>query len=222
MLPTIQQIETKNLRWINVSRVTQEEMDWLERKFHFHPLHLADCLSPLQRPKLDVAPDYLFMVLLFPIYRRKTRKIISSEVDFFITSNLLVTVHHNELSPLINFFNLCQISKSQQKKYLTGNPAVLLYELLNRLLGYCNPILDNLNINVDTIEEHIFRGYERRMVREILIAKRNIVNFRRIMEVHHSIISKLVTKSERFFSPGQLKIYFKVTISSIVLNNLVT
>jgi len=214
MLANIQEIKSKSLRWVNVSKVSKKEMDYLKNRFKFHSLHLADCLSPFQRPKLDVDSKYLFMVLLFPVYKRKERKIISSEVDFFITSDLVVTVHHNEISPLINFFNICQISKKHQKKYLSGNPVTLLYEILNRLLLYCNPMIDHLDMEVNNIEEHIFRGYERRMVREILIAKRNITNFRRTMQVHHSVIQKLLTRCELFFSPGKLKIYFKEIIET--------
>ena len=224
-LETIQTIETRGLRWINVSRVTSPEMEYLKREFNFHQLHLDDCLSPYQRPKLDIRSDYLFLVLVFPIYRRKTREIISSEVDFFIGSNFLVTVHRNELPPLINLFNACQASKSKQDKYFTGNPSVLLYELLNQLLISCKPILEFLNYFIDDIEESIFRGYERRMVREILIAKRDIINFRRIMQIHRSILTKLTEKSEQLFSTGQLKLYFKELIETTgdiweVLDNL--
>jgi len=224
-LETIQTIETRGLRWINVSRVTSPEMEYLKREFNFHQLHLDDCLSPYQRPKLDIRSDYLFLVLVFPIYRRKTREIISSEVDFFIGSNFLITVHRNELPPLINLFNACQASKSKQDKYFTGNPSVLLYELLNQLLISCKPILEFLNYFIDDIEESIFRGYERRMVREILIAKRDIINFRRIMQIHRSILTKLIEKSEQFFSTGQLKLYFKELIETTgdiweVLDNL--
>jgi len=224
-LETIQTIETRGLRWINVSRVTSPEMEYLKREFNFHQLHLDDCLSPYQRPKLDIRSDYLFLVLVFPIYRRKTREIISSEVDFLSGSNFLVTVHRNELPPLINLFNACQASKSKQDKYFTGNPSVLLYELLNQLLISCKPILEFLNYFIDDIEESIFRGYERRMVREILIAKRDIINFRRIMQIHRSILTKLIEKSEQFFSTGQLKLYFKELIETTgdiweVLDNL--
>lgn len=210
----IQKIKTKNLTWVDISRTGSEEMKYLKKKFKFHPLHLEDCISPTQRPKLNAATEYLFMVLLFPLYNRRTRKITSSEVDFFISSSYLVTVHRNELSPLINFFNLCRISKTQQRKYLAGNPAILLHEILDRLLNYCEPILGNLNLNINSIEEHVFRGYEKRMVREILIAKTNIVNFRKIMQIHKTVISKLLEKSTIFFSAGKLKIYFEGLIEA--------
>jgi len=222
---TIQKIETKDLQLINVSRVSKTEMDYLKKEFRFHQVHLEDCLAPYQRPKIDVYNNYIFMVLIFPLYKRKTREIISSEVDFFIGSNFLVVVHRNDLPPLINFLNACQTSKSKQKKYFTGNPSVLLYELLNQLLSSCAPILELLDNSIVDIEESIFRGYEKRMVKEILIAKRNIINFRRIMQVHRAVLTKLINKSEQFFSTGQLKLYFRELIETTsdiweILDNL--
>lgn len=210
----IQKIKTKNLTWIDISYIGKDEVRYLEKNFDIHPLHLSDCISKIQRPKLAASSKYLFMVMLFPVYHRKTRKITSSEVDFFISSHTLITVHRNELSSLINFFNLCQISKSQQQKYFTGSPAPLLYEILSRLFSYCSPILDSLQLNIESIEENIFRGNEKRMVKEILMAKTNIVNFRKIMQVHRNVISKLIEKSSLFFSAGKLKAYFEELIET--------
>jgi len=176
---------------------------------------LNDCLSQIQRPKLEATKDYIFMVLLFPVYNRKTRKIISSEIDFFINADYLVVVHRDELTPLINFFNLCKINPEQQEKYFGKNPSVLIHEILNRLFSYCIPILDVLNININSIEEHIFKGFERKMVNEILIAKTNIVNFRKIMQAHRLVISKLLKKTDIFFSTGEYKMYFDEILETI-------
>ncbi|MBU4369571.1 magnesium transporter CorA family protein [Patescibacteria group bacterium] len=214
-LPTIQEIKTKDFFWIDISRCSPEEMKHLEQKFGFHPVHLNDCLSTLQRPKLDVTEKYIFMVLLFPIYNRKTRKVTSSEIDFFINSDYLITVHRGELSSLINFFNSCKISDSQQKKYFSENPSALIRELLSRLFSYCLPILDTLSLNITSIENHIFQGYEKKMVKEILISKTNIVNFRKIMQAHRLVVSKLLKKSNIFFSTGQFKIYFDELLETI-------
>ncbi len=207
-LPTIQQIKTKNLTWTDISKCSQEEIKYLKKTFKFHPVHLSDCFSSIQRPKLNTTSRYIFMVLLFPIYSRRTRKIASSEIDFFIGPNYLVTVHRGELLPLMNTFNSCKVSKSQRNKYFTDNPAALLHEILNRLFSYCLPILDSLSLSINSIEEHVFRGYEKRMVREILIAKTNIINFRKIMQAHQLVLSKLLKKSGFFLSAEQLKIYF--------------
>lgn len=205
----IQIIQCKELEWVNITRIGQEEMKYLKEKYDFHPVHLADCLSPYQRPKLDVYQNYIFMVLLFPIYNKKTREIVSSEVDFFIGSNFLVTVHRNELPSLINFFNTCQVNEYKKLKYFTGNPSTLIYGILNELINTCSPIIECLNLMVRDIESGIFHGYEKRMVKEILIAKTNIINFKRIIQIHRSVLNKLLNKSERFFSTGSLQLYFR-------------
>jgi len=207
--PTIQEIKKGTLRWINVSRISEEEIKYLEENFHFHPFHLNDCLSVIQHPKIEKRQDYIFVALLFPIYRHRQRKVISSEVDFFIGTNFLITVHRNELAPLINFFNLCQISQSQRDKYLTGSPANLLHKILKDLLDTYLPILNTVRINISNIEEQIFKGYEKRMAREILITKRNIIRLRQIIQVHRLIIARLIRSCNEFFSTGQLKLYFK-------------
>lgn len=214
-LSSIQQIKAKGFSWINISRCSAEEMKYLEKNFNFHPIHLNDCLSHIQRPKLDVAEDYIFMVLLFPVYNRKTRKISSSEVDFFISADYLVVIHRDELTPLINFFNLCKINTAQQEKYFGDNPSALIHEILNRLFYYCIPLLDTLDANISSIEEHIFKGFERKMVNEILVAKTNIVNFRKIMQAHRLVISKLLKKTGIFFSTGEYKMYFDELLETV-------
>jgi len=201
----VQKIEENGVTWLNVSKIGLDEMKYLEENFHFRSLHLADCYSPLQRPKVNLQPNYLFMVLLFPVYRRKNREIITAEIDFFVGQNFIVMIHNNELVPVINFFNLCQVNEPRRKKYFTGNPAVLLFEILNRLCSYCQPILDDMQLANVSIEEHIFQGYERRMVHEILIIKRNIANLRQITRVHESIISQFIHKGEGFLNLTELK-----------------
>lgn len=85
----------------------------------------------------------------------------SSEIDFFIQKDLLVIIHNNELKPLINFLKIIQNNKDSQEEYLGGNPAILIYEILNSLLFYCFPILNHISIDIDDAEKRIFAGYEK-------------------------------------------------------------
>ena len=208
---TIQTLTTKNFTWVNVTNPGVKEMEYLEKNYNFHALDLKDCLPPLQRPKLESRPNYLFMILLFPVYNQKAKAILPSEIDFFISGNLLVTVHSDKLSPLIGLSKSAQ-EKSFQEKYLSGSPGILLYEILNRLLLYCFPMLNQISLNIDEAEKRIFVGYERRMVREILVIKRNIVNFRKIMQAHKNVIRKLIAKAPQFFSTAKLNIYFDALV----------
>jgi len=206
----IQEIKYKSLRWINIVNPTQEETEYLRNKFHFHPLDLEDCLTPTQRPKIDEYGKYHFMVLLFPIYNRKTREIRPSEVDFFISKDYLITVHHNELQPLTDLFHVCQNSQEMRKKYFELSSEKLLYYVLEKLFLYIYPMLDHLSLDINDSEKEIFSGNEKKMVREILIVRRNITDFRKVMQVHKKIIQKLTNglQTSSLFLIQKTDLYF--------------
>ena len=66
--PNVEVVEYGGLRWINIERPSSVDRAWLEEHFEFHPLDYEDVLSRNQRPKIDEYPDYLFIVLHFPIF----------------------------------------------------------------------------------------------------------------------------------------------------------
>lgn len=187
----IQEVKTNGLRWVNIVNPTSEEIEYLRDKYKFHPLDLEDCLTITQRPKIDKYEKYHFMVLLFPIYNKKTREIIPEEVHFFVSKDYLITLHNNALPPLADFFQLCQSSSEIRKKHFEGTAEKLLYHILNKLLMYIYPILDHLSMDIDNIEKGIFAGDEKKMVKEILIIRRNITNLRKIMQAHKKTIQNL-------------------------------
>lgn len=209
----IQQIKFQNgLKWLNISKPSKKQLSYLEQNFSFDKMDLKDCLPPTQRPKLVEYPDYLFMILQFPIYNCMNGEIESSEVDFFIGKNYLITVHQNNLLPLIELFK--KYSKKtlddQTHHLFDSNPASLLYEILNSLLHYCFPMLNHINQDIDAVESHLFKITKNNVatIREILRLKRNIVNFRKIMQAHKSIIQKLISRSEKMFTTHKLRIYY--------------
>ena len=203
----IKEIKTSKVKWIHLTKNSNQEIDYLRNNFKFHPLDLDDCLSPAQRPKLDEYQDYLFLILTFPYYDREPREILASEVDFFIGPNYLITVTDGKLVPLMKFFEQCQINDSYRDKFLSDNPVFLLSEIINKLQLYCYPISDHVSQDIENVEKVIFAGYEKKMVKEILIIKRNIVNFRKIMQAHKNVIRKLIAKKNKLFISNSSQVY---------------
>lgn len=96
---------------------------------------------------------------------------------------------------------------------MIGNPAILLYEILNELFLSCFPMLNHINLDIDEIDNKMFARNEEQMVEEISVIKLNIINFRKIMQLHKTIIKKLIEKAPQFFSTAKLNIYFHNLIS---------
>lgn len=206
----IKKIAGSNLTWINITNPGDNEIEYLQENFGFHKLNLEDAHGDVrsQRAKFDEHENYLFLVLHFPIYNNQTQRISPAEVDFFIGKNYLITIHNNELEPLKNFFNLCDEYDTFRFKHLTKNPSVLLYEILDRLLDHCFPMMDHLAENIEDIEDNIFAGQEKEMVKDILLSKRNITNFRRIMQSHKTVIKKLIQIDNKFFPKLDMTRYY--------------
>jgi len=207
----IETIKTDKVTWLNITQAGKKEIDYLDKNFKFHSLDLEDSYASrfAQRPKINKHSNYLFLILLFPFYNRKRREILTSEIDLFITPNHLITVHNEKLTPLINFFNLCKIDLEERNKYFNETPTKLLYEVLNRLLLSCFPMLDHISLDIENIEKKIFTGFERQMVKEILIIKRNIINFRKTMQAHKDTLKKILKINSQYFSGKQLNVYYE-------------
>lgn len=193
-------VKTSELSWLNITNASEKEIDYLRKKFKFNEHDLSDSLAHkhAQRPKLIVRPNYYFLVMLFPVYNSKNREIKPVEIDTFITEDHLITLHYGQLKSLNDLFNLCANDPAEKSTYLNDNSVMLLYEILKRNYFSLFPMLDHISLDINNIEKNIFAHREREMVQEILIIKRNIVYFRKIMQSHYTIISKLINQKANF------------------------
>jgi len=201
----IEQIKKANLTWINIKKSGKAELEAAAKKYNLLDVDIRDCLPPLQRPKLVERPDYLFIVLLFPVYVRSTGKIESAEVDFFITKNKLITVHENKLLPLKELAEECQANPKAEA--MCNNAAGLLIEILSRLFKYCYPMIIHIGQDIDAVEEKVFEVHNSTNTFEILRIKINIVEFRDSTDLHEGVIRKLIKKAPKFCDIKKLNSY---------------
>jgi magnesium transporter len=199
-----------HLTWTSIVGAKKPEIEYLRKKYKFNELDLRDSYSQniAQRPKFYIRNGYSFLILQFPVFNKKTRTVDAEEVDFFISDQGLITCHKNNLPPLVEFLNLCQTDKFYREQYLGDDGSSLLYEIIVRLQEYCYPIMDHMSLDIKNIEGNIFKGREREMVRETLLIKRNILNFRKIMEAHKDVLQKLSKTKADYLAPAEMKAYY--------------
>lgn len=200
----VHEFKTKNLAWINVTKPAAPQIDYLIKKYGLLAEDAAETLPPIQRSKLVERPDYLFMILLFPVYDRATKEISTEEVDFFITKNRIITVHSNRMPVLKELFFRC--GKKPRQSACSRDAAYLLYEIAGGLLNYCFPMIRHLNLDIEMTEKLIFKKYEKKQtVDAILRIKTNIFDFQRIMQSHEYVLNKLMEKALKFFPTKKLE-----------------
>ncbi len=207
-------ISHKNLKWYDFANPSEKTMEFLAQKFKFHPLDLEDCLTEIQRPKIDEYPNYLFIVLHFPVWNQKKESITTEEVKVFIGQNFVISLHNDILPPLEKIREECK-KKSGRKKYLEQGSGYFLYELTSELFDYCFPILDKLWKNATRLESNVFdESGIRDLLKDIMVLKKNIITFRRILQPERPVISALEHKNKKFL-PETLEVYFDDVVDKI-------
>ncbi len=197
----------KGMTWIDIAPPGQNEIDYLAEKYHFHPLDLDDTLSRRQRPKIDEYKNYLFMVFHFPIYSKEDKVLISSQISVFIGQDFLITIHKGVLKPLVKLFRECELDEESRDEYLGQGPGFLLYRVLDRLVDYCQPILNKVIDGIEDVEDEIFAERKGEIIREISRLRRDVIAFRRIIWPMRAVIGRLEPKIRRF-KDIDMSVYF--------------
>ncbi len=203
----IEAVTWGDLTWLNIEQPTEQETEYLAQNYPFHSLDLDDCLSRIQRPKIDEYPDYLFLVFHFPVFNKEARVTIPNQGSVFIGDSYLITLHNGDLKPLVKLFKECQINEETRQEHFSQGSGYLLYRAIDRLVDYCLPILSKIGDNIEKVEESIFSAGMPKAIREISILRRDVISFRRIIWPMRAVIGSLGTKVRRF-TKMDLTVYF--------------
>jgi magnesium transporter len=203
----LESVTLGELTWINIEQPTRLETDYLAQNYPFHPLDLDDCLSRIQRPKIDVYDDYLFLVFHFPVFNPEARVTTPSQVSVFIGQGYLITLHNGDLKPLVKLFDQCQTDEEIKQEHFGQGSGYLLYRVLDRLVDYCLPILNKIGGNIEEVEDNIFSETMRGTVKEISTLRRDVIAFRRIIWPMRAVIGSMEPKIRRF-TQMDMEVYF--------------
>ena len=197
----IQSVTLKDVTWINIEPPTERETGYLSQHYPFHPLDLDDCLSRIQRPKIDEYKEYIFLVLHFPVFNPEARVTNPSQLSIFISEKYLITLHKGDLKPIVALFRDCGINEDTRVEHFSQGTGYLLYRIIDRLVDYCLPIINKISENIEETEDNIFKS--RRMPRaigDISMLRRDVIAFRRIIWPMRAVVATLEPKIRRFTS----------------------
>jgi magnesium transporter len=209
------EIKFKKSRWINLTDVTPEDILTLKKKYKFHDLDLEDCLSDIQRPKIDEYEKYLFIILQFPNFNKNTQRYDTEQVNIFIGQNFIITLHKGNLELLNDLFENCQKSLRFRRETFNGSTGYLLYKILHKLFSSCFSITDKIQISLKNIEKNLFDSKRiRDQLEEIMITKKNIITLRKVIAPERSVVAALEHKNKKFLPEG-LEVYFDDVVDHI-------
>ena len=205
--PRVEEVHAAGVRWFHVQDPHAADTAWLAERFAFHPLDLEDVISVNQRPKLDVYDDYLFLVVQFPRFDKESGRLHAAELDIFIGPDYVITLPEESIVPLPAMWERVQEQPEVAEAMFAGGSGRLLYEILDRCVDACFPMLGALGRKLRRLEDDIFEGRSREIVREISNTKQEIINFRAMIRPQRAVFRALERVKQNHFGE-ELDVYF--------------
>ena len=210
-----QKIKNDNIVWINIVNPIQKDIRFLKEDFNLCPSILKEYIPKIKRPKVEEYGNYLFVVIHFPVFNRKTRKTISVELDIVLFENTLITSYTGSFPELKKVFTKCGVNKQVRNYYLEKNAICLLYKILDKLIDTRMPMLDHIDDRLDEMEEEVFSGNERKMVSEIALVKHDIISFRKIVKPQRMVLESLIRTATKLTNTNSTRISAEVIGSNV-------
>src|SRR5437667_3586276 len=170
LMPTLL-TDTNLFLWVDLEHPAPEETKYvLSEVFHFHPLSIEDCVMLSPSPKVeeytpkedDRFAPYLFMVIHAVDYSRKDGVFATSELNFFLGKNFLVTYHEVPLRSIQATSERCLKSTV----HVARAPDRLAHTLLDSIVENYKPALDELSLEIGEVETQALQNPTRRSIKE--------------------------------------------------------
>lgn len=173
--------------------------------FHFHPLAVDDALVETHVPKIDDWGSHLYLVLNpIKLDQSDPVKLITMELDVFLTGNCMVTYHDEELGFLSKVWeyhhNMPRVNPTA--------PGHLLYRLVDEMVSENLRLLEDLDDALDEIESEVLLKSKPDTLEDIFAMKRVVVGIRRVFMPEREVMNKLSREDYTVMRASE-KIFFR-------------
>jgi magnesium transporter len=175
--------------WMDVVKPDEQDFRLLSEVFKFHPLSVEDARSALQFPKIEPYPGYLYLVLHGIDLQRGQTQFATRDIDFFLGSNFLVTVHDGASRSITRLREVCD----RHERVLLEGPVGVLHRIVDSMVDNYRPAIEELEDRIGKLEELAFTG-EQHMVRQVLKLKRDLSHLRRVLIPQRDAIGRLARR----------------------------
>jgi len=181
--------DTSAVIWVDMEAPTEADERVLLDVFKFHPLTVEDCRENRHYPKIEEFEGYLYFIVHGVTADISPERFNTIELDGFLGRNYVITYHH-EMFRSIN--NVKQLLRTTPVACQRGT-AFLLHQILDQVVDYYSPVLDDFDDRIDKLEDDIFtlRRPNNMILSEIMDLKRSVLRLRRISGKQMDILHRM-------------------------------
>ena len=175
--------------WVDMEAPTEADEQVLLDVFNFHPLTVEDCRENRHYPKVEEFPGYIYFIVHGVTADTSPDRFNTIELDGFLGSNYVITYHHAMFRSINNVKQLLRTSPIACQR----GSAFLLHQILDQVVDFYSPVLDDFDDRIDQLEDEIFTlsRPNNEILSQIMDLKRSVLRLRRISTKQMDILLRM-------------------------------
>lgn len=193
--------------WVDLRATDRQCAALLENVFGLHPLAIEDAQNPESRVKVDEYPGFLFAIIRGVRFHEETDDPYDLEtfnIAFFLGPNYVVTVHGGQSAAFAEVADRVM----RHPEILRRGPDRVMHAIMDGAIDAYFPLLDRIDDFLDSLEERVFKEFDREALHDIFRVKRLVVSLRRHLGPQRDVFSVLTLRPSALLTP-ELQIYFR-------------
>lgn len=178
---------------------TREEVRELMERYSIHPMAAEELLIPTTRSKVDCYPDFIYLILHFPVWKRQNKE-STIEIDFIVGKDFVITSRYGSVDPLHKFSKMFEVNSVLDHNGLVGeHGGFTFYYMMREIYRSLSDELESIREAFEDIEKKTFTGHEKEMVFEISKISRELLSFRHATALHKEVLDSFTSASRSLF-----------------------
>jgi magnesium transporter len=197
-----------NTVWVDIDSPKKEDLDELVSVLKIHELSVEDARKTNQRPKVEVYPDYAYVVMRSfktivgcaePELSDKDIDALSektTQLNFFLSENCLLTHSFENATTQEEVYE-----KAKKNPYLLSLGAdYLLYAVMDATVDDYFPLFNAITEKLDELEDVVLDKPTKQTLAEALRLKKMLFAFKKEVQPLRDVTSSLSRREVRFVS----------------------
>ena len=205
--------DPKAVIWVDMESPTEADEQVLLDVFDFHPLTVEDCRENRHYPKIEEFDGYIYFIVHGVRADISPDRFNTIELDGFLGPNYVITYHHDSFRSINNVKQLLRTTPIACQR----GTAFLLHQILDQVVDYYSPVLDDFDARIDELEADIFslKRPNNEILAEIMDLKRSVLRLRRISVKQMDILHRM-SRGEFTLIPEEMRPFYRDVYDHLV------
>lgn len=199
--------------WVDMESPTEADEQVLIDVFKFHPLTVEDCRENRHYPKVEEFDTYIYFIVHGVTADISPDRFNTIELDGFLGPNYVITYHHDMFRSINNVKQLLRTTPLICQR----GSAFLLHQILDQVVDFYSPVLDDFDDRIDRLEADIFAltRPNNEILSEIMALKRGVLRLRRISVKQMDILYRM-SRGEFTLIPDEMRPFYRDVYDHLV------